>query len=214
MKRFFVKLNQIATISAGHPFRGKIPEVDSGSLAVVQMKDTSPDEGVEWSVCLRTKPTSKKEPDWLQTGDILVAARGNQNYAVLVDTRDAILPAVAAPHFYVVRLHSKVLSPEFLAWQLNQTPCQRYFELHAEGSAAKSIRRQVLEETPIGIPSLARQATIMNMAHSLREERRLMQQLKRNGEQMMHAIAASLLELSDHEQPDQPARQARRHFQA
>lgn len=209
MKRFFVNLNQIATISAGHPFRGKIPEVDSGSLAVVQMRDTTPEAGVDWSMCLRTEPTSKKEPDWLQTGDILVAARGNQNYAVLVDISDAPFPAVAAPHFYVVRLHSEALSPEFLAWQLNQPPCQHYFELHAEGSAAKSIRRQVLEETPIGIPSLARQAAIMNMAHSLREERHLMQRLQRNGEQMMHAIAASLLELPDHEQSDQPAREAR-----
>lgn len=154
-------------------------------------------KGVDWSACLRSEPTSKKEPDWLQTGDILVAARGSTNYAVLVDTGLAPLPAVAAPHFYVVRLHSEALSPEFLAWQLNQSPCQRYFELHAEGSAAKSIRRQVLEEAPIGIPSLARQAAIMKLAHSLREERNLMQQLQRNGEQMMQAIAASLLEQSD-----------------
>ncbi|MFQ1856736.1 restriction endonuclease subunit S, partial [Aeromonas veronii] len=73
----------------------------------------------------------------------------------------------------------------------------RYFELHAEGSAAKSIRRQVLEEAPIGIPSLARQAAIMKMVNILREERRLTQQLQRNGEQMMQAIAASLLEQSD-----------------
>ncbi|WP_429083463.1 restriction endonuclease subunit S [Aeromonas bivalvium] len=194
MKRFFVILNQIAAISAGHPFRGKIPEVNPGSLAVVQMRDTSPEGGVDWSACLRTEPTSKKEPDWLQTGDILVAARGSSNYAVLVDTSNAPLPTVAAPHFYVVRLQSEALSPEFLAWQLNQPPCQRYFELHAEGSAAKSIRRQVLEETPIGIPSLTRQAAIMNMAYNLREERQLMQQLQHNGEQMMHAIAASLLE--------------------
>ncbi|MNQ95460.1 hypothetical protein D3C85_1110190 [compost metagenome] len=193
-EEIFVILNQIATISAGHPFRGKIPEVDSGSLAVVQMRDTTPEAGVDWSMCLRSEPTSKKEPDCLQTGDILVAARGNQNYAVLVDINNAPLPAVAAPHFYVVRLMSEVLSPEFLAWQLNQPPCQRYFELHAEGSAAKSIRRQVLEETPIGIPSLTRQQAIMNMVNTLREERRLMQQLQRNGEQMMHTIAASLLE--------------------
>lgn len=37
----------------------------------------------------------------------------------------------------------------------------------------------------------------MKLAHSLREERNLMQQLQRNGEQMMQAIAASLLEQSD-----------------
>lgn len=44
-EEIFVKLNQIATISAGHPYRGKIPEIDSGSMAVVQMRDASPEGG-------------------------------------------------------------------------------------------------------------------------------------------------------------------------
>ena len=47
-----MKLNQIATISAGHPYRGKIPEIDSGSMAVVQMRDASPEGGVDWSVSI------------------------------------------------------------------------------------------------------------------------------------------------------------------
>lgn len=199
MTRFFVKLHlyQIATISAGYPFRGKIPEYPEGNLAVVQMKDSSSEFGVDWMSCLRSEATGKKAPDWLQTGDILVAARGNQNYAVLVDTRHAPLPAVAAPHFYVVRPQSDALIPEFLAWQLNQQPCQRYFELHAEGTLTKSIRRQVLEEALIGLPSLAEQQTILAMARTLQEERQLMQLLQHNGEQMMHAIATRLLEQSD-----------------
>lgn len=190
-------LYQVATISAGYPFRGKIPEYPEGNLAVVQMKDTSSEFGVDWMSCLRSEATGKKAPDWLQTGDILVAARGNQNYAVLVDTRHAPLPAVAAPHFYVVRPQSDALIPEFLAWQLNQQPCQRYFELHAEGTLTKSIRRQVLEEALIGLPSLAEQQTILAMARTLQEERQLMQLLQHNGEQMMHAIATRLLEQSD-----------------
>ena len=199
MTRFFVKLHlyQIATISAGYPFRGKIPEYPEGNLAVVQMKDTSSEFGVDWMSCVRSEATGKKAPDWLQTGDILVAARGNQNYAVLVDTRHAPLPAVAAPHFYVVRPQSDALIPEFLAWQLNQQPCQRYFELHAEGTLTKSIRRQVLEEALIGLPSLAEQQTILAMARTLQEERQLMQRLQHNSEQMMHAIATRLLEPSD-----------------
>ena len=192
-----LKLHQIATISAGYPFRGKIPEHPEGSLTVVQMKDTSSVFGVDWSGCLRSEATGKKAPDWLQTGDILVAARGNQNYAVLVDTRHALMPAVAAPHFYVVRPQPDALIPEFLAWQLNQLPCQRYFELHAEGTLTKSIRRQVLEEALIGLPSLAEQHTILAIARTLQEERQLMQRLQHNGEQMMHAIATRLLEQSD-----------------
>lgn len=159
---------------------------------VVQMKDISSEYGVDWSACVRSEATSKKAPDCLKTGDILVAARGNSNYAALVDTRDASLPAVAAPHFYVVRLQSNALTPDFLAWQLNQAPCQRYFELHAEGTLTKSIRRQVLEETPIGLPSLAKQQAIMGIARTLREEHRLMQQLINNGEQLMNCIARDL----------------------
>lgn len=190
-------LYKIATISAGYPFRGKIPEYPEGNLAVVQMKDSSSEFGVDWMSCVRSEATGKKAPDWLQTGDILVAARGNQNYAVLVDTRHAPLPAVAAPHFYVVRPQSDALIPEFLAWQLNQQPCQRYFELHAEGTLTKSIRRQVLEEALIGLPSLAEQQTILAMARTLQEERQLMQRLQHNSEQMMHAIATRLLEPSD-----------------
>ena len=79
-----MKLNQIATISAGHPYRGKIPEIDSGSMAVVQMRDASPEGGVDWSACLRSEPTSKKEPDWLQTGDILYIPPGfpHDGYAI------------------------------------------------------------------------------------------------------------------------------------
>jgi len=194
MTRIFVrlKLHQIATISAGYPFRGKIPEHPEGNLTVVQMKDTSSVFGVDWMNCVCSEATGKKAPYWLQTGDILVAARGNQNYAVLVDTRHALMPAVAAPHFYVVRPQPDALIPEFLAWQLNQLPCQRYFELHAEGTLTKSIRRTVLEEAPIAVPPLTRQRGIIAMAHTLREEQRLLEKFIENGERMMNAIAADL----------------------
>ena len=170
-------LNQIATISAGYPFRGKIPEHPEGNLAVVQMKDCSSEFGVDWISCVRSEATGKKAPDWLQTGDILVAARGNQNYAVLVDTRHAPLPAVAAPHFYVVRPQSDALIPEFLVWQLNQQPCQRYFELHAEGTLTKSIRRTVLEEAPIELTPQQQES----LAFYLAEQRDRLQTLLRGG---------------------------------
>jgi hypothetical protein len=80
-----VKLKQLASINAGYPFRGKIPEVAGSSVVVVQMKDASPADGIRWSSCLETRLTGKRQPDYLSPGDILVAARGNHNYAVSVD---------------------------------------------------------------------------------------------------------------------------------
>jgi hypothetical protein len=194
-----LKLKQISTINAGYPFRGKIPEVSDSSVVVVQMKDVSLAEGIRWSDCQKTELTGKRTPDYLTTGDILVAARGNHNYAIPIDSALAATnkQAVAAPHFFVVRLKSQNekkqgILPEFIAWLLNQIPAQRYFEQNAEGTLTKSIRRSVLEEAPIVVPPLAKQRTIVAMANTLREEQRLMQQLINNNELMMRTIARDL----------------------
>lgn len=191
-----MKLKQIATINAGYPFRGKIPEVPGSAVVAVQMKDVSLTEGIRWSDCLETELTGKREPDYLTTGNILVAARGSHNYAVQVDQALATIgkQAVAAPHFFVISLKKKDILPEFMVWLLNQAPVQRYFEQNAEGTLTKSIRRSVLEEAPVVVPPLAKQRAIISMAATLRDEHKLIQKLVSNGERMMNAIAKDLFE--------------------
>lgn len=159
------------------------------------MKDASWNEGVKWSGCVRTHLSGKREPDWLRPGDILVASRGSHNYAVLVDdsVMRAGLKAVAAPHFFVVCITTTGVLPEYLAWLLNQKPCQRYLEQNAEGTLTKSIRRSVLEGTPIAVPTLIEQKTIVELVKKLREEQRVVRQLLANGERLMNAIASDLL---------------------
>ncbi len=195
-----MKLKQIATINAGYPFRGKIPEVVDSAVIVVQMKDVSLTEGICWPDCLKTELIGKREPDYLTTGDILVAARGNHNYAIQVDQSlvSTAKQAVASPHFFVVRLNKKDILPEFMAWLLNQIPAQRYFEQNAEGTLTKSIRRSVLEDAPVLVPSLAKQRAIIAMANALGEEQRLLQKLVNNGEHMMAAIANDLYQAHEH----------------
>jgi hypothetical protein len=189
-----VKLKQLASINAGYPFRGKIPEVVGSSVVVVQMKDASPADGIRWSSCLETRLTGKRQPDYLSPGDILVAARGNHNYAVSVDHTLVTTgkQAVAAPHFFVISLKTKDVLPEFMVWLFNQGPVQRYFEQNAEGTLTKSIRRSVLEEAPVVIPPLAKQRAILGMAKTLAEEQKLVQTLINNGERMMATIAKDL----------------------
>lgn len=189
-----LKLNQIARVDAGYPFRGKIPEeVDTGVVAV-QMKDVSISEGIAWSQCLSTDITNKRDPGWLHAGDILIAARGSHNYAVQVDDglSAAGLKAVAAPQFFVIRITHPSVLPGYLVWLLNQVPCQRYFEQNAEGTLTKSIRRSVVEATAITVPSISRQQAIVALADVLRHEQRLYKQLLLNGELMMSAIAKDL----------------------
>ena len=189
-----LELREIASITAGYPFRGKIPEMPSSRVIAVQMKDVSTEAGIRWSGCTPTELTIKRESDLLCAGDILVAARGSRHYAVGIDEglNSVGKQAVAAPHFFVVRLNLPEILPEFVVWLLNQPPCQRYFEQNAEGTLTKSIRRSVLETAPIVAPTLAEQNTIVAMANTLRQEQRLVQQLVQNGERMMGSIASEL----------------------
>lgn len=96
-----MKLKHLANISAGHPFRGKIPESPRSGIVVVQMKDASVQGFVNWDDCIETEPTGRRD-DCLQIGDILVAARGSRNYAVLIDNSLTATgkQAIAAPQFF------------------------------------------------------------------------------------------------------------------
>ncbi|MGL6160869.1 hypothetical protein [Microbulbifer sp.] len=197
-----MQLKQVATISAGYPFRGRISEVAGSGVVAVQMKDVSEAGGVNWVGCTETELAGRREPDWLRPGDILFAARGSRNYAAQVCWPvDMPEPrAVAAPHFFVIRTQANRVMPAYLAWLLNQAPCQRYFEQQAEGSLTKSIRRSLLEQTPVVLPSIARQRAIIGLADALRRERQLLEQRLRTGERLSRAIASDLFR----DQGDEP----------
>lgn len=188
-----MKLKQIANISAGYPFRGKIPEASDSLIHVIQMKDILLSTGIAWDKSIKTTLPGKGKPDWLQPDDILFAARGNHHYAVLVDQRANHLCAIAAPHFYLIRCVSQQILPSYLNWLLNQGTCQRYYQKEAEGTFTKSIRRSVLEATPIAIPPLAQQYQIVHLAQTLQQEQQLMQQLIENNQRLMDMLASNLL---------------------
>ncbi|MEA3545997.1 MAG: restriction endonuclease subunit S [Thermodesulfobacteriota bacterium] len=180
-------------MNAGHPFRGRIPEVSGTGVRAIQMKDVSVAAGLNWHTAVETKIVGKREPDYLIPGNILFAIRGNHNYSVLVDDTAAEQRAVASPHFFILHCISDSILPDFLVWQLNQGPLQRCFQRESEGTLTKSIRRSVLENATIAVPPLATQHKIVALAHCVKQERQLLEQLIRNNETMLDGIATDLL---------------------
>ena len=83
--------------------------------------------------------------------------------------------------------------PEFISWQLNQIPAQRYFKTTAEGSNYVSIRRQVLEDVPITLPSIEKQAQLVALHTSAVKEQKTLQKLITNRQQQLDAIALAVL---------------------
>ena len=185
-----MQLSKAVDIIPGHPFRGSIPECVGGGVRVVQPKDVSAEGGVVWSRTLEVEVSGRKQPDWLAAGDVLFAAKGNQNYAVLVDAVPG--PAVSSPYFYILRPKRQNLLPAFLVWWLNQLPARRHYERGSEGSLVKSLRRSELEQTPLVVPPLEQQQHILRLQQAQQREAALLKQLIRSGEQVMTSLAASL----------------------
>lgn len=184
-------LSELALVQAGYPFRTTVDEVPDGDVRVIQMKDVSPELGIDWSAVIRTRLAGRKQPDWIVDGDILFAAKGARFYAACVG---AALPnAVCVPAFFHLRVRPETaLDPEFLAWQINQPPCQRQLLQAAEGSSQLSIRRAVLEQLVLAVPPIAVQRRIVALAGLAVQERLALQRLIHNREQQLQAIAEDL----------------------
>jgi restriction endonuclease S subunit len=185
-------LKHIATIRAGHAFRGKIEEIPTGNTRVIQMKDVDAERGIDWNGLVVTDLPGRKQPDWLKNGELLFAARGNRNCALLLE--DVPFDTVLSPHFFhlTVKCEAKVL-PGFLTWQINQEPIQQYLQKSSHGSMVQAIGRQVLEEMPLAIPPLEKQHAVMALNDVWHQERRVLAALTDNMQRTMTGIVRQML---------------------
>jgi hypothetical protein len=181
----------LASVQAGHPFRGAIESASDGDVLALQMKDVDASRGIDWLGALRTQLGGRKAPTWLQPADLLFVAKGSSFYAVVVDTPP--MPSVCGPAFFHLRIQpGAVVVPAFLAWQINQPPFQRLLVQSAEGSGQLSIRRPVLEALLLAVPPLERQHQIVALDTAARAERVTLRRLIQNREQQLHALAEAL----------------------
>ncbi|MGK0270397.1 MAG: hypothetical protein ACI88H_001043 [Cocleimonas sp.] len=188
------RLGDIADIRSGHPFRGSIEPDVNGDVHVVQVRNTNATGEIVQDEVITTTLTSKKQPDWLKTGDILFVAKGAKHYSALVE--DLPKQTVCSPHFFLVRIKpafKELVTPEFICWQLNQLPAQRYFQTTAEGSLYLSVRRQILEYVPFTMLPIEKQRQLTAVHRCAVKERKVLQQLIDNRQQQLEAIAISEL---------------------
>lgn len=188
-----IKLSKVAEIRPGHPFRGTIISSPHASTHAVQVRDVNKFGDIEPENLIATELKGRKQPDYLKEGDILFVAKGAKHFSTYV--RQVPEQSVCSPHFFIVRIQpqykDKVLA-EFINWQLNQRSAQRYFINSAEGTLYVSIRRKILEDTPITVPPLVTQQRIVSLYRAAVSEQKVLQQLIVNRQQQLNIIANDL----------------------
>ncbi|MFM9967444.1 MAG: restriction endonuclease subunit S [Burkholderiales bacterium] len=156
------------------------------------MRDIQPDQPMRWNEVIRTELESLRGVDWLRDGDVLFVAKGTRYFAACL--ADVPPNTISSPHMYVLRVKAPDrLIPEFLAWQINQRPAQKYFTQTALGTNQLSIRRAVLESMTLAVPILEKQRKVLALAQLAGAERFAMEKLIKNRQQQLDAVAREML---------------------
>jgi len=187
-----IPLHQFIHLRGGLSFRAAIREVVGGGTWAVQLRDFHQGQGPDWETVIETTtPRELSEHEWLQPGNILIAARGARFFAALME--DVRPRTVASSQFMVLTVKdAKVLAPAFLAWQLNQAPAQAWFDGHSKGAVQRNLTRAAIENATIAVPSLAFQESVANLARLAKRERAAFEEIIRIREAQLNNVAVTL----------------------
>jgi restriction endonuclease S subunit len=184
-------LDTIADIRIGHTFRGRIEEDPGGDYPVMQIKDLKGRTRITADHLPRITWQSDREPMPAVANDILLPTRGEHYNAVILEGAE---PVIVTGQLYVLKTKTTQMTPQFLAWYLNQTTAQRYFLSHRSGSAIPMLNKQSLQQLKIPVPTLETQHKIVTVHDLWVRERKVTEQLLDNRETMLNGIFHNLLE--------------------
>lgn len=150
------QIKHLANITSGIYLKGK----PSGDVFNLQARDI--DEHFKFRKGLSPTAFSdaKVEKHYLHKGDVLVASKGNEFFAVVYN--EEYKPAVASSIFLVIRnLEHNTINPQFLAWYINHPKTQHFFKSVSKGTSLPTINKVHLASLEIPLPSIEKQKKIV-----------------------------------------------------
>lgn len=123
------------------------------------------------------------EKHLLVSGDVLFCAKGTKNFATVYEGHNGA--AVASTSFFVLRPFDKKVLSEYLAWFLNSSETQNLLKDMARGTSMPSIRKTVLEDLEISIPSIEKQRMVIQLSALVRKENELRMNILQQRKQLI-----------------------------
>jgi len=169
-----MRLADVCTIHTGYTVRRRLEPVNTGGVLAIQLRDISSDGLVDPERLMRVQLEGLANRYFVRAGDVVFRARGERNTATALDKR-LQEPALAVLPLMVLRPNRNVVTPEYLAWAINQSPAQRHFDSTARGTNIRMIPRSSLDHLDLDIPDLATQQKIVMLDKLAERERELNQ---------------------------------------
>jgi len=135
---------------------------------------------------------NKNESHLLEEGDILFVGKGFRNFAWTY--RKSMGPAIASSIFYVIRVTSANVNPDYLVTLFNSQKYQNQFQSMGAGSSIPSIRKGELESITLPIPRLELQNNIATISILHSEEIKLSNQIIEHKKSLFQGIINKIIE--------------------
>ena len=191
------KLSNVAYVQPGYLSRTSARSVPTGTHRLLQARDVSPQHGLRLDAAVRFRPERNPDLYRVSQGDILLAARGEDHRACLIDVelRDVLASSV----FYIIRPFADMV-PGYLAWWLNQPDSQALLGSASSGTGISYIARPLIEDLPVVVPPLEVQRRIADAMDLWQRQQSIQTLLDRTRKQLIHATCRKALGLEKEEE--------------
>ncbi len=182
-----MRLADACTIHTGYTARGRLEPLAAGGVLAIQLRDISPEGRIDPERLARVQLEDLADRYFVRAGDVVFRSRGDRNTASALDDR-LQEPALAVLPLMVLRPNLDVVTPEYLAWAINQPPAQRHFDAAARGTNIRMIPRSSLDDLDLDVPDIETQEKIVAVDALAERERALSQLAAETRRQMMSLI--------------------------
>lgn len=190
-----ILVKDLAFVQAGYPFREKIVSVADGEYSVVQIKDIDANGFLSKDLLLQTEIKNVRPEFELQKDDVLFTTRGANRRACYVG--DKLPETVFVSQIFALRKIGDSVLPAYLAWYINQKSAQDYFEAQSSGSHIQNVRKSVLENLPVEIPSLETQRKILEVYNLTLREKSLVELIRSKREKIVGQILLNAVNIGE-----------------
>lgn len=182
-----MRLADTCIIHTGYTARGRLEPLAAGGVLAIQLRDISPEGRIDPERLTRVQLEDLADRYFVRAGDVVFRSRGERNTASALDER-LQEPALAVLPLMVLRPNLDVVTPEYLAWVINQPPAQRHFDAAARGTNIRMIPRSSLDDLDLDVPDIETQEKIVAVDALAERERALSQLAAETRKQMISLI--------------------------
>ena len=158
MNNTIFHISQIASIRAGYQFRKEAPLSPTGKYSVIQLRDSKEALALDDHEIQRYELKDIQSNDLLRENDILLRAKGNNHFAVLVSRK--VSNTLASGLCLVLRCDESKVFPAFLTWYLNQAPAQSLLNKISAGTSIPIVNKKSLGDIAVPLLPLEKQKAI------------------------------------------------------